>query len=330
MLYGKEDLAMYAYDLKAYYVVDRFGVKYYVRAVDGVDISFKKNEIIGIAGESGCGKSTLIKALYGAASYPLCIMNGKIIYNFSDKSIDILSLSEDELEKLWGRFISYIPQASMGSLNPTMRIKDHFIELLRYKLDSFDKDVAEESIRKYIDELGLPEEILTSYPHQLSGGMRQRVIIALATILQPRVVFADEPTTALDVIVQRGVIQLLRKIHSEQKNTLVVVTHDMGVHAEITNRMIIMYAGKIVEAGPTEKVFDNPLHPYTYFLINSLPQIGDKSRKSSLSGRPPSLINPPPGCRFHPRCPYSKAICREEEPILRDIKSDRLIACHNI
>jgi len=329
-LYDKENFAMYAYNLRAYYVVERPGAKYYVRAVDGIDVLFKKNEIIGIAGESGCGKSTLIKALYGAISYPLCIMSGNIIYNFSDRSIDILSLSEKELEKIWGKFIAYIPQASMGALNPTMRIKDHFIELLKYKLDFFDEDAAEENINSYIDELGLPQEVLTSYPHQLSGGMRQRVIIALATILQPRVVFADEPTTALDVIVQRGVIQLLQKIHNEQENTLVIVTHDMGVHAEITNRMIIMYAGKIVEVGPTEKIFDSPLHPYTYFLINSLPQIGDKSRKSSLSGRPPSLINPPPGCRFHLRCPYVKVICREEEPILRNVESNHLVACHNV
>lgn len=328
-MYSKENI-MYVRNLRAYYRIHKLYSEYNVHAVDGVDFSLKQNEIVGIAGESGCGKSTLIKVLYGLISPPLNVYSGEIIYDLGNKIINILSLSGKELENIWGNYLAYIPQGSMGSLNPTMRIKDHFINLIKHKTETFDKKIIEESIAKYLDSLGLPIEVLTSYPHQLSGGMRQRIVIALATILQPKIIFADEPTTALDVIVQRGIIQLLGRIQREQKSTLVMVTHDMNVHAELTQRMFIMYAGKIIEVGSTEDIFEEPLHPYTYFLINSLPQIGDKSRKLSLSGKPPSLINPPPGCRFNPRCPYAKDICQKEEPLLRDVNLNRLVACHMV
>ena len=328
-MHSKENI-MYVRNLRAYYTIHKLYSEYNVYAVDGVNFSLKQNEIVGIAGESGCGKSTLIKVLYGLISPPLNVYSGEIIYDLGNKVINILSLGEKELENIWGNYLAYIPQGSMGSLNPTMRIKDHFINLIKHKTKTFDKTLIEESIAKYLDSLGLPIEVLTSYPHQLSGGMRQRIVIALATILQPKIIFADEPTTALDVIVQRGIIQLLGRIQKEQKSTFVMVTHDMNVHAELTQRMFIMYAGKIIEVGSTEDIFEEPLHPYTYFLINSLPQIGDKSRKLSLSGKPPSLINPPPGCRFNPRCPYAKDICRREEPPLRDVDSNRLVACHMV
>jgi peptide/nickel transport system ATP-binding protein len=186
---------------------------------------------------------------------------------------------------------------------------------------------AFELARQHIAELGLPRNILDSYPHQLSGGMRQRVTIALAALLKPRIIIADEPTTALDVVVQRGVVQLLMDIQQKLKNTIILVTHDMGVHANIANRIGIMYAGKIVEEGTTERVFDRPLHPYTQYLINSLPRFGDKTIRGSVPGSPPSLSNLPSGCPFHPRCPYVKKICTEQMPDLVNLISNHKVAC---
>ena len=199
------------------------------------------------------------------------------------------------------------------------------------KVNLLKKEEYKTIIEEHIQRLGLPLEVLDSFPHQLSGGMRQRVVIALATFLKPKIIIADEPTTALDVIVQRGILQLLLQIQKEMHSTIIVVTHDMGVHAQITQRLIIMYAGKIVELGPTREVFKNPLHPYTEILINSLPIIGDKRRRPSIiKGRPPSLINPPSGCRFHPRCPYARDICRRKEPVLIEASPNHYVSCFKL
>ena len=170
--------------------------------------------------------------------------------------------------------------------------------------------------RAYLRDLGLPEKVLAAYPHQLSGGMRQRVTIALATFLWPQLIFADEPTTALDVVVQRGVIELLKEIQAKENSTLVVVTHDMGVHANLATRVAVLYAGKLVEEGDTKTIFNNPRHPYTQHLISSLPRLDDKTQREGIPGRPPALDNPPDGCRFHPRCSKAMAICRQAEPAL--------------
>jgi peptide/nickel transport system ATP-binding protein len=180
----------------------------------------------------------------------------------------------------------------------------------------------------YLNDLDLPPDILKSYPHQLSGGMRQRVVVALATFLKPGVILADEPTTAVDVVVQRGILTLLTSMQKDQKNTLVFVSHDMGVHYQTTDRLAIMYAGKIVELGPTDVVVEHPLHPYPEMLIRSLPRIGDRQERDGISGSPPSLIDPPVGCRFAPRCPSVMDICRVEEPQLVKIESNHFAACH--
>lgn len=175
--------------------------------------------------------------------------------------------------------------------------------------------------------MGLPFKILDAYPHQLSGGMRQRVTIALATVLKPKVIIADEPTTALDVVTQRGVIQLLKDIQSRQGSALVLVTHDMGVHANISDMLSVMYAGKIIEEGRTEELFEDPRHPYTQYLIKSLPRFGDRSKRESPPGSPPSLFNLPEGCAFHPRCPFKMTRCEKEEPVIFNVGESHKVAC---
>jgi peptide/nickel transport system ATP-binding protein len=182
-------------------------------------------------------------------------------------------------------------------------------------------------VRRYLADLGLSEKVLGSYPHQLSGGMRQRVTIALATILSPKLIVADEPTTALDVVVQRGVIQLLEEIRQRTRNTMVVVTHDMGVHANLTDRVAVLYAGQLMEEADTPTLFAQPRHPYTQYLIRSLPKIGDRAERVSIPGRPPALDNPPSGCRFHPRCPHAMEICKAETPALEQVGPNHRVAC---
>ena len=182
-------------------------------------------------------------------------------------------------------------------------------------------------VRDHLQALGLDWTVMHTYPHQLSGGMRQRITIALSTILRPDIIFADEPTTALDVVVQRGVVQLIKKIKEEQQNTLILVTHDMSIHANLCDRLAVMYAGEIVEEGDVQTLFSNPKHPYTSMLLNSLPRVGDSSPRASAPGAPPSLVDPPPGCRFHPRCPFAMERCRKEAPLLRDVGNRHRVAC---
>jgi len=314
-------------NLKAYYELDNFGTKQVVKAVDDVSIELVENEIYGIAGESGCGKTTIIKTIFGMIEPPLSVVGGKVLYKFNGKLTDIFSLNEEERRRLKWEFVSYIPQGSMSVLNPVAKIIDSFWDFIKAHKMNINKKEIEASIAEYLEALGLPSKILIAYPHQLSGGMRQRVTIALATILKPRVIIADEPTTALDVIAQRSVIQLLKEIQTSQKNTIVLVTHDMAVHANIASRIAIMYAGKIVEEGRVEDIFENALHPYSTYMIRSLPKVGDKSYKVSAPGLPPSLINPPKGCRFHPRCERVMERCRVHIPKLVSKNNEHRVAC---
>ncbi len=310
-------------DLKTYYKTDIYGVSRTVRAVDGISLEIHENEIFGIAGESSCGKTTLIKALSGTIRPPLTVMGGEVVYNFEDRSVNILSLRPDELRKISWEKISYILQGSMSVLNPVRKIHKTFYDFFEAHRKIENQQDFMKQMRDHLGKLGLPADVLKSYPHQLSGGMRQRVTIALATIFKPNVIIADEPTTALDVVVQRGVLQLLREIQQEQKNTVILVTHDMAVHANIADRVGIMYAGRIVEDAQVDDIFEDPIHPYTKHLINSLPMIGDKSYKGSIPGAPPNLADPPKGCRFHPRCPCVMGICREEVPPMVNVESER-------
>lgn len=298
-----------------------------VVSVNNVNLEIRDNEIFGIAGESGCGKSTLLKVLYDNLQYPLEIKTGGVMMDYSKDSGKRV-LKSGEIKKAWWDAISYVPQAAMSVLNPVYRIEEQFFELYRRHRKKSSKAEMEARVRQYINELELPLDILKAYPHQLSGGMRQRVVIAMACFLQPNMILADEPTTALDVIVQKSILLMLMEQQKKMKNTLVIVSHDMGVHYQITNRMGIMYSGSLVEVGPTEEIFEAPLHPYTQMLIGALPKIGDKSVRQGVDGGPPSLRTPPPGCRFAPRCKMACAECSKSAPEFREISPGRYAACH--
>ena len=299
-----------------------------VVSVKDVNFQIMDDEIFGIAGESGCGKSTLLKVLYDNLSYPLEISDGRVTLSYTDRAGQSRELHSGEINKVWWDVISYVPQAAMSVLNPVYRIEDQFYELFRRHRSGEGERVMRERVYQYLNELDLPRDVLKSYPHELSGGMRQRVVIAMATFLQPHMIFADEPTTALDVVVQKSILMMLMDLQKRMRNTMVIVSHDMGVHYQITKRMGIMYSGSIMELGPTEDIFNDPLHPYTQMLISSLPKIGDKSQRDGIPGGPPSLRNPPPGCRFAPRCKYAKESCAQSVPRFREISPGRFAACH--
>lgn len=313
--------------LKAFYILEVQGSQKIVKAVNDVDLEIYENEIYGIAGESGCGKTTLLRTLFNEINPPLRLMEGKIYYQVGGEEIAVTSIRAEKKRKLRMEFISFIPQGSMSVFNPVLKIKGTYEDFIGSHVSKQNREEIFELARKRIEELGLPENILEVYPHQLSGGMRQRVTIALASSLNPRIMIGDEPTTALDVVVQRGVIQMLKDIQKDLKNTIILVTHDMGVHANVADRIGIMYAGKIVEEAPTEKIFAEPAHPYTQFLINSLPKFGDKTMRESAPGSPPSLADLPTGCPFHPRCPHVKDICREKMPEYTQLADDHRAAC---
>ena len=299
-----------------------------VHVVKDVNFEINDNEIFGIAGESGCGKSTLLKTLYDIVEFPLEIDSGKVILS-GVKNGKNFSYESGQIRKSWWNNISYVPQAAQSVLNPIVRLKSQFLDSIP-KEDRKNETEAQtlERVGKYLEELGLSRDVLEAFPFQLSGGMRQRAIIALATFMSPNVVLADEPTTALDVVVQRGILMMLTRLQKQFKNTLVIVSHDMGVHYQITDRMGIMYSGSFVELGKTEDIFEDPIHPYTKMLIGALPRVGDKSQKVGIPGRPPALKNPPPGCRFAARCPQATDKCRKDVPEFREIKPDRFAACH--
>ena len=315
--------------LRAYYRTQVYGISRSVRAVDDVSLELFENEIYGIAGESSCGKTTLIKVISGTVKPPLRIESGHVLYDFGAFQVDMTKIDPEELRQTvrW-KEISYVMQGSMSVLNPVRKIIRTFEDIVRTHQGIPNKKFFLEQTRDHVMRLGLPPDVLNLYPHQLSGGMRQRVAIALATIFQPRLIIADEPTTALDVVVQRGVLQMLKEIQAESGNTVLLVTHDLAVHANVADRVGIMYAGRIVEEAPTQVIFTAPRHPYTQHLIRSLPMIGDKSVKESLSGAPPNLATPPSGCRFHPRCPLAIDRCRTETPAMVHLSHQHRVACH--
>ncbi|MDR0908834.1 MAG: ABC transporter ATP-binding protein [Spirochaetaceae bacterium] len=330
-----QEILMEARDLCAYYTTEMYGISREVKAIDGVTMNLYRNEIYGVAGESSCGKTTLIKVLSGTIKPPLKINHGTMQYHFKKGDMDMVGVSEEDMQsKVRWKEISYVMQGSMSVLNPVRKIVKTFEDIIKTHEGITDKKAFIDRVTEHVKKVGLPPDILNEYPHELSGGMRQRVAIALATVFQPSLIIADEPTTALDVVVQRGVLQLLKEIQAASGNTVLLVTHDMAVHANVADRVGIMYAGRLAEEGTTETIFRNPAHPYTKHLISSLPVIGEKAAKTSLEGTPPNLANAPEGCRFHPRCPYyaknaaKMERCKTEVPVMKDYGNGHRIACH--
>jgi peptide/nickel transport system ATP-binding protein len=294
-----------------------------VSAVDGIQLDVPSGVILGIAGESGCGKTTLMKVIYGDIGFPLSLPSGTVEYGFCTEKGEPVTTAN--IKDYWFKRISYIPQSSMSSLNPVIRIRQQFVD---FRNDGRRQADVLDEVRAYVQELGLPPETVDAYPHQLSGGMRQRIMVAMATFFQPDIILADEPTTALDVVVQKGILLLLMNLQEKMKNTIIFVSHDMGVHYQITHKMLIMYAAKAVEYGDSGDVFERPLHPYTRLLIESLPTIGGAHTRQGVAGRPPSLWDDLRGCRFADRCPLVTALCRTHEPDLKEYRPRHWAACH--
>ena len=281
-----------------------------VKAVDGVSFSVEKGQALGLVGESGCGKTSIALSLLRLLPESARITGGRILLN----GTDIVSLTEEEMRKMrWDR-ISLVFQAAMNSLNPVYRVGDQIIEALDEHV-RLSRDDSRERVGELFDLVGLDRAHIDNYPHEYSGGMKQRAVIAMALSCDPDIVIADEPTTALDVIVQDRILREMKRVRAELNMSMIYISHDMAVIAEVSDVVGVMYAGKIVEMGSTEDVFKTPIHPYTKALVSAFPSLsGDKQELVTLPGEPPDLQDPPAGCRFHPRCPYATDACLTEEP----------------
>jgi len=295
-----------------------------VQAVEDVSFILEKGEIVGIVGESGCGKTTIAKTVLRILPDNGRINKGHIHF----KGMDLAALSESEMKRVRWKDISMISQSAMNSLNPVYTVGKQIVEAIRtHEKTSYRQawDRAEESFAL----VGLEGKRLTAYPHQLSGGMRQRAVIAMALILRPDLIIADEPTTALDVLVQDHILREIVAIQKKIKNSMVIITHDIGVVAETCHRIIVMYAGRIVEIGSVRSVFGSPGHPYTIGLQKAFPNITDHGHELvSIPGYPPSLINPPARCLFAERCPFVQDLCRQAEAPDIEIETGHVVKCH--
>jgi peptide/nickel transport system ATP-binding protein len=294
-----------------------------VRAVDGADLDVPAGSIVGLVGESGCGKSTLGRAVMGVLPSTGRITGGSIAF----EGRDLLTLPDRERRALRWRRMSFVPQTAMNALDPVQRLRTQMLEVLcaRGGLSRATALARAEALMRLV---GLDPSRLSDYPHQFSGGMRQRASIALALALEPALVIADEPVTALDVIVQRQVLDVLRDLQHRLNLAMILVTHDMAVVAYACDRVAVMYAGQVVESGPVAAVLQAPFHPYTMGLSHAFPDLRDKAMALvPIDGAPPSLLSPPPGCRFAQRCPFAEHACRDAAPPLQAVAPDHLAAC---
>lgn len=297
-----------------------------VTPVDGVSFTVEQGETVGVVGESGCGKSvTSLSILRLVPSPPGRIAQGRILF----EGQDLLTLSEREMRAIRGRDIAMIFQEPMTSLNPVFTCGDQILEALRRHQKVSATEARDQALELlHLVGIPLPEQRLGAYPHQLSGGMRQRIMIAMALCCHPRLLIADEPTTALDVTIQAQILDLLRHLKKQLSMAVLLITHDLGVVAETAERVVVMYAGKVVEEAPVRTLFHTPRHPYTEGLLRSIPRL-DERRESLpvIEGMVPNLLDLPSGCRFHPRCPRAERRCREEAPALRSFGEGHRVAC---
>ncbi len=311
-------------DLKTYFRTDD-GI---VKAVDGVNFTVEKGKTLGIVGESGCGKSVTCLTMMGQNNRRNTITSGQALF----KGEDLITMKQSKLREIRGNDIAMIFQDPMTSLNPVHTIGRQLVEAIQLHRDVTRKQARARMV-ELLKAVGIPraERRADDYPHQFSGGMRQRVMIAMALINDPDLLIADEPTTALDVTTQAQILELMNRLQREFGSAIILVTHDLGVVAETADDVVVMYAARVVERAPVENLFDRPHMPYTWGLLGSLPRLdADLERLTQIPGQPPSLLNPPRGCRFHPRCPYVMNVCRDTEPELRPISDDpaHLQACH--
>ncbi len=307
-------------DLKTYY----YTLGGVVKAVDGVDLHVDKGELVALVGESGCGKSTLAFSIMRMVPPPGRIVGGHIYLT----GLDVVSMSPEEVRKIRWSKVSMVFQGAMNSLNPVMKVGDQIIEAMLYHDAISTPEEGRSTVKHLFELVGLDPNRIDSYPHELSGGMKQRVVIAMAMSLNPDLIIADEPTTALDVTTQAKIMEVLRDVQKKTGVSILLITHDLPLVAEVSDRVYIMYAGKIVETGSVFTIFKAPRHPYTQGLIGAVPSIrGPKKKLVALPGEPPDLRFPPPGCRFHPRCSKAMDICSREEPPRIEFGPDEFVSC---
>lgn len=314
-------------DLRMEYLV-RDGT---IKAVSGVTLYVDEGKITAIVGESGSGKTSLVETFLRILPRNSRIRGGEALLRLSSgEEVDLIKADERTMRRLRGKVIGYIPQGAQNSLNPVLTVEQHFVETLKNH-GLWDSESSMDEIYSMLSLVRLdPDAVLKKYPFELSGGMKQRVVIALTMILKPELVILDEPTSALDVFSQRILLNILNNISMKYKNTMILITHDIPIVAELADRLAVLYAGTVVEIGDTYEVFKEPLHPYTSMLISAIPSVADiylKRIPRPVPGEPPSLLNPPPGCKFHPRCPYAIEKCRTSEPPLYEPRKGRFVKC---